>query len=180
MPVPSTLGERFFLGSALGSQLGLCLPQSARTSATPVRPFAVALSTAPSICAISRSISATTPASTVILASMSATRPSAVSPGDRVADVGLDEEAVSPDCIKPHQNCDEGNERRPEWRRSVAIYQCPNIRRSTSGSMRRFLVRLDEWRRNQPDLPTRPAAARLAEQALATTRADEINQPSVR
>jgi len=31
-----------------------------------------------------------------------------------------------------------------------------------------FLARLDEWRRNQPDLPTRPEALRrLAEQALA-------------
>jgi hypothetical protein len=33
-----------------------------------------------------------------------------------------------------------------------------------------FIERLDEWRRNQPDLPTRPEALRrLAEQALATT-----------
>jgi ribbon-helix-helix CopG family protein len=31
-----------------------------------------------------------------------------------------------------------------------------------------FLERLDEWRRKQPDLPTRPEALRrLAEQALA-------------
>ena len=31
-----------------------------------------------------------------------------------------------------------------------------------------FLARLDEWRRNQPNLPTRPEALRrLAEQALA-------------
>jgi len=32
----------------------------------------------------------------------------------------------------------------------------------------KFLERLDEWRRKQPDLPTRPEALRrLAEQALA-------------
>src|SRR5262245_9311376 len=50
----------------------------------------------------------------------------------------------------------------------VAIYQCPNIRRSTSGVDEEFLARLDEWRRNQPDLPTRPEALRrLAERALA-------------